>query len=126
MADLTYKQLLRQSTALARQIVRDAEGIRKVSGQIQQEADDTSSISQMIAAMKVDPNTVAETTELAKIMRGLSDAAIQYAAGSDDTAKAAQATYDETRNSHGGINQAVNASNVTGIHNVNRDWFTQE
>lgn len=126
MADLTYKQLLRKSTDLARQIVRDAEGGRKVSHQIEEEADDTCRVAQMIAAMKVDPNTVAETTELAKIMRGLSDDAIKYAAGSDDTAKAAQATYDETRNSHGGINQAVNASNVTGIFDVNRDWFTQE
>ncbi|MFM9780455.1 hypothetical protein [Streptomyces scabiei] len=126
MADLTYKQLLRQSTTLARQIVRDAEGVRKVSGQIEQEADDTARLSQMIAAMKVDPATVSETLDLAKIMRGLSEAAIKYAAGSDDTAKAAQATYDETRNAHGGINQAVNSSNVTGIHDVHRDWFTQE
>ncbi|MBE4790366.1 hypothetical protein [Streptomyces caniscabiei] len=126
MPDLTYKQLLRQSTALARQIVRDAEGIRKVSHQIGQEADDTARLSQMIAAMKVDPATVSETLELAKIMRGLSDAAIKYAAGADDTAKAAQATHDETRNAHDGINQAVNSSNVTGIHDVHRDWFTQQ
>jgi hypothetical protein len=126
MADLTYKQLLRQSTDLARQIVRDTDGIRKVAHQIEQEADDTSRVSQMIAAMKVDPVTVSETVELARIMRGLSEAAIQYAAGSEDTAKAAQATYDQTRDSHGGINQAVNASNVTRIFDVNRDWFTQE
>lgn len=126
MADLTYKQLKKAVTDLGKQVVRDAEGIRNLAKQIDDEARDTARVADMIGAMNVDRDTVAETKELSKIMAGVSEAAIQYVSAGDTTAKTAKAAHDQAHATHDGIQEAVSRSSVTGIHQVHRDWFEQQ
>ena len=123
MNDPQYRSAV---TDLGKQVVRDAAGIRHMAKQIDDEAQDTARVADMIGAVNVDPDTVAETKELSKIMAGVSEAAIAYATAGDTTAKAAKAAHDQAHASHNGIHEAVNRSGVTGIHQVHRDWFEQQ
>ncbi|QGZ53351.1 hypothetical protein GPZ77_34540 (plasmid) [Streptomyces sp. QHH-9511] len=126
MADLTYRQLRTAVAELEQSVTRSADAIRAKAQWIDEEAQDTSQVAEMIATKSVDRNTVGETHALARIMRGLSDAVIAYASAGDTTAKAAQAVGDQARLTHDGINEQVSRSSVDRIHDVHRDWFEQE
>jgi hypothetical protein len=126
MTDLTYKQLLKQVTDLATSVTKGAEAVRTAARRIDTDAQDTHRVAEMINLMGVDPATTAETTELARIMQGVSKASIAYASAGDTTAKAAQASAAQARTTHGGIQEAVDRSPVTGIHHVHHEWFRQQ
>lgn len=126
MTDLTYKQLQQAVTGLTTEVTRAAEAIRIRAQQIDDHAQDTARVAEMIGAMRVDASTVAETRDLSKIMRGLSEAAIAYASAGDTTAKAATAAHDQAHTTHNGINEAYSRAPVDNIHDVDREWFRQE
>ncbi len=127
MPELTYQQLQAEVTALAKDIARSTEAIKKEAEGLQDEAQDTARLADSIASLKVDRATVGETTELSKIMAGLRDAAIAYASASDTTALQAQAVHAQNRTSHSGINEAVQRSPVgRDIYQVDRRWVTPE
>jgi hypothetical protein len=125
-AELTYKQLQKAVAELGKTITRDGEAIRGHAKTIDDEAKGTSRIAEQIGALRVDSSTVAETRELSKVMGGVSEAAIAYASAGDNTARAAHAAQEQNRSSHDGINEAVSRSNVSGIHDVDREWLRQE
>lgn len=127
MPDITYRKLQAQVAALGKRIAQDAEAIRAEAQRIDEEAVSTSRTAEMISVMCVDNVTVAETRELAKIMAGVSEAAIAYASAGDNTAKAAKAAYDQNQTSHSGINEAVRRSPVgREIYGVKREWLRQD
>jgi acyl-CoA synthetase (NDP forming) len=127
MPDLTYAQLAKATADLARDITRSAEAIRLHAKTIDDEAKDTTRVAESIASLKVDSATVAETREVGRIMAGLSEAVLAYAAAGDDTARAAQAAHDQNKASHSGIGEAVSRSPVgREIYDLDRGWLTQE
>ncbi|MFE6885836.1 hypothetical protein [Streptomyces sp. NPDC057702] len=126
MAEMTYDQLRKSVAALEREVARAAEAIRTRAQMVDGEARDTARIADQIGAMSVDPETVAETRDLARIMAGISRAAIAYAAAGDTTAKAASAAYAQAHKTHGGIHETVNRSSAQRIHDVNREWLRQD
>jgi uncharacterized phage infection (PIP) family protein YhgE len=126
MADLTYKQLLKQVTDLATSVTKGAESVRTAARRIDMDAQDTRRVAEMISLMGVDPATTSETTELARIMQGVSKASIAYASAGDTTAKQAQASAAQARTTHSGIQEAVDRSPVDRIHDVHHDWFRQQ
>lgn len=127
MPDLTYAQLAKATTDLARDIARSAEAIRIHAKNIDDEAKDTARVAESIAAFKVDTATVAETREVARIMAGLSEAVLAYASAGDDTAHAAQAAHDQNKASHAAIGEAASRSPVgREIYGVDNGWFAQE
>lgn len=126
MPDSTYDQLVTDVTALAQQVVRDADTLRAWGQHIDTEAKETARISDQIGARRIDPDTVAETRELSKQLAGLSEGAIAYASASDNTAAAARAAHDQAKASHSAISEAVRRSPATNIHEVDNTWFTQE
>lgn len=125
MAELTYKQLLKATTALRDDVTKGSEASRGEARRIDDEAKDTDRVAEMIGGMGVDTSTIAETTELSKIMQGLSEASIAYASAGDTTAKAAQAAHDQTRTSHGGIQEAYSRAPVD-ISNMKPEWLRQQ
>lgn len=127
MPELTHNQLKKAVAGIAKTVARSAEAIRGHAKNIDDEATDTSRVAEMIATIHVDPSTVAETRELAKIMAGVSEASIAYAAAGDTTARAAQAAHDQARASHDGIHEAASRSSAgRDVYNVHRDWLTQQ
>lgn len=122
-ASLTYRQLLKQTRALAREI-RAATSAHKKTAQMQAaEAKDTGRVAEQIAALKVDAATVAETREAAKIMQGISAVALSYANAADETARAAAAAEAQAVTDHGGIQEAVDRSPVPMAKSA---WYRQE
>lgn len=75
MADISMNQFLRAVAAFSQQVSANAEATRGWALFIETEGDDTGRVAEMIAAKRVDPDTVSETHELARIMRGLSEQA---------------------------------------------------
>lgn len=127
MPDLTYAQLAKATTTLARDITRSAETIRLHAKDIDDEAKDTARVAESIAALKVDSATVAETREVARIMAGLSEAVLAYATAGDDTARTAQAAHDQNKTSHAAIGEAAARSPIgREVYDVDNNWFTQE
>lgn len=126
MPDLTYKQLKQAVQGLQKDVLRASDAIRARAKQIDEEAQDTARVAEMIGSMSVDTATVSETRELSRIMRGVSEDAIAYASAGDTTAKAATAASDQAHTTHNGIQEMVTRAPVDGIHDVNRDWFRQE
>lgn len=126
MAELTYKVLARKVQDKEKALTRNAEGIKKAAENIRELADDTASDADALGAKSVDRDSLAECQELGKIIRGVSDGAIDYASKTADTAKAAKAAGDQARTTHGGFQEAFDRSDVTDLEKVSRDWFEQE
>lgn len=127
MADIHFKQLQAEMEALAKDIARGAEAIRREAQFIDEEAKDTARVADNIGAMRVDRATVSETQGLSRVMAGLSESVLAYAVAGDATAKQAQAVHAQNQASHGGINEAVGRSPVgQEIYDVDREWFRQE
>lgn len=125
MPELTYKQLATAVQDRAQAITRNAEANRSAAQTIEEIADDTVSDSEAIAAKGVDRDSVAEASELAKVIRGLSEGAITYAARGDDTARAARAVGDQARTSHAGFQEAYDRRTVD-LSGLDPTWLEQE
>lgn len=126
MADLTFKALVRAVELKEKTLARHAESVKRAADNITEHADDTARDADALGAKSVDRDSIAECQELAKVIRGVSDGAISYAAKGADTAKAAKAAGDQARTTHGGFQEAFDRSTVTGLENVSRDWLEQE
>jgi hypothetical protein len=126
MADITNKALQRAVTALETKVGRNADALAAQAREIENDATDTHRVAEQIAAKNVDRDTVSEAHDLGKITSGLSTAVLDYAAAGQDTARSARAAGDQARASHDGIDEALSRSTVTGIYDVDADWFAQE
>jgi hypothetical protein len=127
MSELTYRKLAKAVADVAQASALNADRIQANAAWISEEAHDTTRTADQIAARRVDNATVAETHQLSKIMQGLSDAAIAYAAAADNTSKAATAAHAANKDSHDGINEAAAHSTVgRDIYDVDRDWLAQD
>ncbi|MFF6931507.1 hypothetical protein [Streptomyces californicus] len=123
--DIRFRELQKAVTDLGKQVVRASEVIQQHGKFITDQAQDTARTAEGIAAMGVDPDTVAETQHLARLMDGLADSAHAYASAADTTAKSAQAAHAQNQASHGGIAEAVSRSAV-GVKELNREWLRQQ
>lgn len=126
MPELTYRQLVQSLHELTADLARSADAIRARAKFLEDEAQDTANIAELIGAMAVDNETIVETRELAMMMRGVAESADDYASAAWNTSKLADAATTQAHASHGGINEAVNASPANGIHDVKRAWFDQQ
>ncbi|MFJ3793858.1 hypothetical protein [Kitasatospora sp. NPDC090091] len=120
---LTYRELVRQTRALGRDVRRGAEQQKKRAAAIADEAKDTGRIADQIAALHVDAATIAETRETSKIMQGLSEAALAQATAAEEAARSAQAAEQQAVATHGGIQEARDNARVPMAA---RQWYTQE
>jgi hypothetical protein len=120
---LTYRELLRETRALAKGVRHATETHKKLAAAMDEQAKDTGRVAEQIAAMKVDTATVAETREVARIMQGLSTSALAYASAADEASRAATAAERQTVSDHSGIKEAADRSPVTM---ADRSWYTQE
>lgn len=120
---LTYRELLREARALARDVRRSTETHKRMADAMGTEAKDTARVAEQIAALRVDTATVAETREVSRIMLGLSTAAIAYANAADEASRAAAAAEREAVTTHGGIQEAADRSPVPM---ADRTWYRQE
>ena len=125
MSDLTYKALKAKTANLERKVSRNADEVKAAAKVIDAEATETHRESEQIAAQSVDRDSVADSQELARVIKGLSEGILTYAAKAQDTAKQAKAAGDQARSTHGGFQEAFDRSNVDGLENVDRDWFEQ-
>jgi hypothetical protein len=125
-SDLTFKALVRAVEAKEKTLARNAESVKRAADNITEHADDTAKDADALGAKSVDRDSISECQELSRIIRGVSDAAISYAAKGVDTARTAKAAGDQARATHAGFQEAFDRSNVTGLENVSRDWFEQE
>ncbi|MFD5899151.1 hypothetical protein [Streptomyces sp. NPDC060366] len=125
MADMTYSQLQQAVTGLSKDITKASGAIRGRAQVMDEEAQDTARVAQQIGGMGVDPATTSETQELARIMKGVSEAAIAYASAGDTTAKTANAAFAQGVASHGGIQEAHRRSTVD-MSNLKPEWLRQE
>lgn len=125
MADLTLNQLKKAVAGVANRTTRRGEALRTLARLTDEEARDTARIADGIGTMNVDVDTVSETQELARIMAGLSAAALAYATATDTTTRHARAAHDQAQASHGGIQEAVQRATVD-VRNLNREWLRQE
>lgn len=125
MADITYTQLTAAVAAMEKGIALAAGQIRERTDKIDEIAESTARTADGIASLNVDTATVSETRELARILRGVSEAAIAYANAGDTTTKAAAAAGAQARTTHAGIHEAYGRAPVD-LSGVNREWLRQE
>lgn len=123
MAGLTYKELRREVRALAKDIQQATDRHQATARRQNAEARDTRHVADQITMLRVDQATVAETREVARIMKGLSDAALAYATACEETGRAAKAAEEQAVTDHGGIQEAVDRSPVPM---ANASWYRQE
>lgn len=126
MAELTNTGLQEAAEAMETLLARRADRITEQASVIDEDARDTTRVAEQLGAKSVDRDSVAETHELARITAGLSDGILAYAAAGQDTARLARAVGDQTRESHDGIQEAINRSPVDNIHDLDADWLEQE
>lgn len=126
MSELTRASLLIWAEDMAKQTARAAVEIGQIYAVMDEEASEVRRTADQIGAMNIDPDTVSETKELSKIMQGLSESALAYCATATDTSKTAEYATSLTRANHDRIDEAVNRSPARNIHDVPREWLTQE
>lgn len=124
--DLTYKALVAQLEALQRREAANGENLKRHADEIAEVGRETARIAERIAAKHVDRGTVSETHELAKAVADVSASVLGFAARMDDTTAAAKAAAEQARTTHSGIDEAVAASSVDGVYDIDRSWFEQE
>jgi hypothetical protein len=122
-ASLTYRQLRRETRALAREIRRTTNAHKKTAGTQAAEAKDVGRVADQIAGLKVDQATVGETREVSKIMQGISKVALSYANAADEAARAAAAAEKQAVTDHGGIQEAHDRAPVPMAKS---SWYRQE
>ncbi|MFE9222997.1 hypothetical protein ACFYN3_43015, partial [Streptomyces lavendulae] len=120
------KVLVKKTQDKEKALARNAESVKRAAENIKMLADDTASDADALGAKSVDRDSLSECQELAKIIRGVSDNAINYASRTADTARAAKAAADQARTTHARFQEAFDRSSVTGLEKVSRDWFEQE
>lgn len=125
-SELTYKALRAKVGALQKKVSRNAENVQESAKVIEQEATVTRREADQIAAKSVDKDSVADALEFSKVIKGVSDGILSYAAKGQDTARQARSVNDQARSTHGGFQEAFDRSNVDGLENVSREWFAQE
>ncbi|MEU1134141.1 hypothetical protein ABZ383_30510 [Streptomyces sp. NPDC005900] len=125
-SDLTYKALRAKVTQLEKKVSRNADDIQEAAKVIEEEATETRRESDQLAAKSVDKDSVADSLEFSKIILGVSDGIVSYAAKGKDTARRARAVNAQAHTTHGGFQEAFDRSDIDGLENVSRDWFTQE
>jgi hypothetical protein len=123
--DLTYKALQRSVAALEKKVTRNADQIQGAAKVIDDEASEARKEADAMATMSVDKDSVADASELSKVIKGVSDGILTYAAKGQDTARQAKAVADQARTTHGGFQEAFDRSQVDGLANVSREWFEQ-
>jgi len=124
--DLTYKALRAKVDELEQQISRTAQGTAQAAQVIDDEARETSRESDQMAAKSVDRDSVSDSHEFSKVLAGLSDGILTYAAKAQDTAKQAKAANHQAHTTHGGFQEAFDRSGVDGLENLDRDWLEQQ
>ncbi|MFF2044029.1 hypothetical protein ACFVVX_26780 [Kitasatospora sp. NPDC058170] len=122
-AGLTYRELVREVGRLTGEVRRDTAAFRALAQAQKEQAADTRRISEQIAALHVDEATVAETSEVSKIMQGLSDAALAYESAAEEAGRAAADAGAQAATDHDGIQQAADSAPVPM---ADRTWYTQE
>jgi uncharacterized protein YdbL (DUF1318 family) len=120
---ITYRELLREARALASDVRRATTAHKKLATVMDDHARDTGRVAEQISALHVDVATVAETREVARIMLGMSEAAISYANAANEASRVAAAAERETVATHGGIKEAHDRSPVPM---ADRTWYRQE
>jgi Cft2 family RNA processing exonuclease len=124
-SELTYKALQRAVANLETKVTRNADQIQGSAKVIDEEASEARREADAMAAKSVDKDSVADASELSKVIKGISDGILSYAAKGKDTARQAKAVADQARTSHGAFQEAFDRSGVDGLENVSRDWFEQ-
>lgn len=125
-SELTYKALRAKVGALQKKVSRNADNVQQSAKVIEEEAAEALRESDQMAAKAVDRDSVADALELSKVIKGVSDGIISYAAKGQDTARQARAANDQARSTHGGFQEAFDRSNINGLERVSRDWFEQQ
>lgn len=125
-SELTYKALREKVGDLQKKVARNADNIQESAKVIEEEATETRRESDQMAAKAVDKDSVADALELSKVIKGMSDGILSYAAKGQDTARQATAVLDQAHSTHGGFQEAFDRSSVDGLENVSRDWFEQQ
>ncbi|MGW4688526.1 hypothetical protein ACWEPM_27025 [Streptomyces sp. NPDC004244] len=123
MAETTYSELRAAVQALAKLVDRDGETIRQIGLRADQNAQAVARVADSLANLEVDTHTTGEAKDTARIMRGLSMAAIAAAAAADSVAGAARGADAQALKSHGGINERANAMTVRMARAA---FYTQE
>lgn len=126
MSDLTYKALRAAVDTLEKRISRNSDDIQESARVIDEEATETRRESDQMAAKSVDRDSVADSQELSKVIKGLSDGILTYAAKGKDTARQAAAANDQAKATHSRFQEAFDRSDVDGLENVDRGWFEQQ
>lgn len=127
MLEITYRQLAKAVADLAVASARNADTITKNAEWISEEARDTARDADQLGALRVDKATIAETRELADILKGLSDSVLNYATAAHTTSKHATAVHTVNQKLHGQINEAAGRSPVgREVYDIDRGWFEQE
>lgn len=120
---VTYVQMLADTKALAALIRASADRHQQLASHLDEEAKDTGRIAEQISTLHVDPATIAETQELARIMQGVSQAAVEFATAAGEVARAARAAEQQTATDHHGIHEAARSAPVPMAA---RTWYSQE
>ena len=124
--ELTYKSLQRAVAGLEKKVTRNAAEIQGAAKVITDEATAARKEADVMAAKSVDKDSVADASELSKVISGVSDGILSYAAKGQDTARQAKTVSDQARTTHGSFQEAFDRSTVDGLEDVSRDWFEQQ
>ncbi|MEU5976339.1 hypothetical protein [Streptomyces sp. NPDC047315] len=128
MAGITYTDLVRATNKLAAGLARNSEQVGARAARLEEEAQDTSRVAEVISAIRVDPSTVGECRDLVAALLGWTGAMNAYAAASATTARSAEAAQEQARRTHEAFQEAFRRSPVDRdeLSQVKRSWLTQE
>ncbi|WP_331726587.1 hypothetical protein OG592_44130 (plasmid) [Streptomyces avidinii] len=112
MAETTYRALRAEVQKVAYSVAKEGETIRGIGERAEQNARAVARIADNLANLDVDTLTTGEAKDTARIMRGLSTAAIAAASAADSVTSAARAADAQAQKSHEGIDEQVGAMTV--------------
>lgn len=124
MAELTHSALLKAIKNLSEEAQLIATQLEERALTHRAVAEDTASVSEMIAAMGVDKTTVEECRELANLVAQVGESQKRFSGAVKDFPPLADSAYQAAKREDGGIQEAVRTAPVDAT-DMDRNWFRQ-
>ncbi|MFC9497624.1 hypothetical protein [Streptomyces sp. NPDC056982] len=114
--------------AVMKELTAVAQGLAPVANLLKEHAADLSKSAQMIAARRVDNDTVSETQQAAKTLAGIQSGANGVIARISDAVKVSQAALSQLKTTHDGTQEAMRRSPVDNraLADLDPTWITPQ
>ncbi|TDC09412.1 hypothetical protein E1265_32240 [Streptomyces sp. 8K308] len=126
MSDLTHTGFVRAIKKLDSETQKVGAVLEERARMLKEIGEDTAAVAEMIGEMRIDTPTVEECRSLAVECGALNEGYAKFLNHLHDVQRVSEVMRETAAREDGAIQEAVDASNIQGVHDIDRLWFKQD